>query len=108
MANDKNLIVYKENVFKKFIKFIKGIFSKKEEKIVEENIISHEEEHSKQAFLNGLKEFNENDKLIENVRNDISTLDNMPLEDLKKLNKAIKAKQEYLDQKLMELKRNVA
>lgn len=109
MSKDKSLIILKENsVFSNIVKFIKGIFSKKNKSENETNVYNYVEEKQKEMFLSNLQESTKAEQNIEKVMTDTTIVYNMSIQELKNLNNSIKIKQDILNQRVRELKAQIA
>ena len=107
MPDHKGLISKKENIINKFIGFIKNLFKKKEIITPQSNEINSIK-NSKKSFIGELKKDTEEEEVIKNIRNNMSLLDVMPLEELQKLEEAVDRRTEKLDNQIKELKTELA
>lgn len=113
MSKDKNLVIIKkEKFFDKILKFFKGIFLKKnmEENLTTSNVDRNEIVEHKNEFLKeiSVKEDKEEIGLIEKVEKNINLLNNMSLEELNQLNEVLNHQQSILDNKVKQLKNEIA
>ena len=108
MSKDKSLIVSRESIIKKCINFFKNIFSRKNKAEEDIKIQYQVDEKKKEKFINSLQESTNAEKIIEKVMQDKSVLYSMSVEQLKELNNAIKTKQDILEQRVVELKAQIA
>ena len=101
MSEEKSLIVRKENIFNKLINFFKNLFAKKSSK-PEENIQNHiiQEKDSKNNFIKELRQSTEDENLVEQIRKDKSLLENMSIEALDNVIRAIKNRQQLVNEKI--------
>ena len=108
MKDNKNLIVYKDSIFDKIKNFIKNIFNKKEKnEIVEENEKEPVYIGNKKKKFNEYISFKENKEdlnLINSIRENPGSLNNMTLEELDKVEDAIRSRQKFINKKIAKLK----
>ena len=106
MADKKEIIVYKENIFSKIKKFFSSIFNKKVEVEIKPIIPSVNRIPNQKGKFNEYISFKENKeelKLIDSVRNDINILNEMSLEELDEVEKAVLNRINYVDKRISKL-----
>ena len=109
MEDKKSLIVYKENIFTKIKKFFINIFSKrnKELEFVVETVPNESYIGNTKNKFNEYISFKENKEelnLINSVRNNLNILQNMSMDELNKVEDAIKNRQNFVNKKISKLK----
>ena len=118
MQENKNLIVYKESIFTKIIKSVKNrlifknIFGKKETNdVIQENSKDTSYINSSKQSFNELISFRENKEeleLINAIRNNPEKLYSMDMEELDKIELAIRNRQRFVNKKIEKLKTDLA
>lgn len=106
MADKKEIMVYKENIFKKIKKFFSYIFNKNTELEIKQPIPSTNKISNQKEKFNEYISFREDKeglKLINSVRNDLNILDEMSLEELDEVEKAVLARINYVDKRISKL-----
>ncbi len=108
MEENKNLIVYKQNIFDKIKNFFLNIFHKKGQKeIIEKN--SQETSYigsTKKKFNEyiSFKEDKDELNMINTIRKNPEALKSMNWEELDKIENAIRNRQRFVDKKIAKLK----
>ena len=112
MQENKNLIVYKESIFTKIKNFFKNIFGKKETNdVIQENSKDTSYINSSKQSFNELISFRENKEeleLINAIRNNPEKLYSMDMEELDKIELAIRNRQRFVNKKIEKLKTDLA
>ena len=106
MTYKKEIIVYKENIFSKIKKFFSSIFNKKTEMEIKPTIPSTNKISNQKEKFNEYISFREDTeglKLINSVRNNIDILDEMSLEELDEVEKAVLDRINYVDKRISKL-----
>ena len=92
MKDNKSLVVYKNNIFNKIKNFFKNLLKKL--------IIDKQKFNEFISF----KEDKEDLKIINEIRNNPNTLNNISLSELDKIEKAIINRQNFINKKISKLK----
>ena len=105
MKDNKSLVVYKNNIFNKIKNFFKNLLKKRPQNIIEEtkqeNLITDKQKFNE--FIS-FKEDKEELKIINEIRNNPNTLNNISLSELDKIEKAIINRQNFINKKISKLK----
>ena len=105
MKDNKSLVVYKNNIFNKIKNFFKNLLKKRPQNIIEEtkqeNLITDKQKFNE--FIS-FKEDKEDLKIINEIRNNPNTLNNISLSELDKIEKAIINRQNFINKKISKLK----
>ena len=106
MEDKKEIIVYKENIFSKIKKFFSSIFNKKTEVEIKQTIPSTKNISNQKEKFNEYISFREDKeelKLINSIRKDLNILDEMSLEELNEVEKAVVDRINYVDKRISKL-----
>lgn len=107
MADKKEMIVYHENIFLKIKKFFNNIFNKKLNEDVKPITQSVNKTTNQREKFNEYISFKENKaelKLINSIKSNLNMLNEMSLEDLDEVEKAILNITNYVDKRIAKLK----
>ena len=110
MEDNKEITIYKESIFAKLKKFFSSIFNKKTEVEIKPIIQNVQKSTNQKKKFNEYISFRENReelKLINSVRNDINILNDMSLEELDNVEKAILNRINYVDKRISKLNTDI-
>ena len=106
MEDKKEITIYKESIFSKLKNFFISIFNKKTEIEIKPTIQNIQKSTNQKKKFDEYISFRENKeeiKLINSVRNDINILNDMSLDELDNVEKAILNRINYVDKRISKL-----